>query len=361
MAKYQEVIGWITERIDSGALAPGMKIPSENELCNQFRISRQTARHAIGRLEAKGVLTSRRGSGTYVSDLHIQTTANRQKRIAVITTYLDGYIFPRMIQGIESKLNDYGYSMQIAFTNNTFERERSILEDILQHDDIAGMIVEPTKSALPNPNLDLYRELISRRIPILFVNSYYPELSCPHVSMDDRKCAYRAVKMLTEHGHRKIGCILKLDDGQGHARYSGYLQAMKEAGNQIHDDWIVWLDTEDLDHMEENREKICRRLRECTGVFAYNDQVAVEVIRFLREKGIRIPEQMSVVSIDDSDLAQMNGMGLDSVPHPKEKLGAKAAENLVHLIHNAQFGATHEFEEDITVRSSVRNINTDQQ
>ncbi len=355
MAKYQEVIGWITERIDSGVLQAGMRIPSENELCSQFHISRQTARHAIGRLEAKGILTSRRGSGTYVADEHFQT-GNRQKRIAVVTTYVDGYIFPRMIQGIENKLNDYGYSMQIAFTNNTFERENSILADILQHDDIAGMIVEPTKSALPNPNLELYRTLIERRIPILFVNSFYPELNCPHVSLNDKKCAYRAVEELLAHGHQNIGCILKLDDGQGHARYSGYLEAMKNAGFPIKDDWVVWLDTEDLAHMEENREKICRRLKDCTGVFCYNDQVAAETIRFLQGAGVLVPEQMSIVSMDDSDLALMNGIALDSVPHPKERLGAKAAENLVHLIHNAQYGATYEFSEKLILRSSVSDI-----
>jgi len=45
--------------------------------------------------------------------------------------------------------------------------------------------------------------------------------------LNDKKCAYRAVEELLAHGHQNIGCILKLDDGQGHARYSGYLEAMK--------------------------------------------------------------------------------------------------------------------------------------
>ncbi len=352
MAKYQEVIGWITEQIDSGILQPGMKIPSENTLCERFGISRQTARHAIGRLEAKGILESRRGSGTYVTGISTKSL-QRQKRIAVITTVVDSYIFPKTIQGIERKLTEYGYSMQIAFTNNTFERERSILTDILRSGDIAGMIVEPAKSALPNPNLDLYNRLLGQNIPILFINSYYPALNCPHVSLNDRECAKAAVKTLIDHGHKRIGCIVKLEDGEGHVRYSGYRQAMQEAGLPMSDDWVVWLDTDDFTHMSENREKILRRLKDCTAIFTYNDQVGSELLRMFKEDGIDVPERYSVVSMDDSDLATMNGLDLSSVPHPKEELGARAAENLIHLLNNKRFQASYEFTPAVNVRSSI--------
>jgi GntR family transcriptional regulator of arabinose operon len=62
---------------------------------------------------------------------------------------------------------------------------------------------------------------------------------------------------------------------------------------------------------------------------------------------------MSVVSMDDSDLSRRNGLLLDSVPHPKDRLGEKAAENMVHLIHNRNFDATYEFIENVIQRGSV--------
>ena len=68
VAKYQNVINWINENIDSGALKPGERIPSENELCARFGLSRQTIRHAIARMAEDGLLESRQGSGTYVAD-----------------------------------------------------------------------------------------------------------------------------------------------------------------------------------------------------------------------------------------------------------------------------------------------------
>ncbi len=352
MSKYQEVAGWILEQIDSGVLSAGSKIPSENELCEKFHISRQTVRHAIAKLSKEGVLRSAQGSGTYVDDYKLKLS----KRIAVVTTYVDGYIFPKTIQGIESTLKDYGYSMQLSFTNNTYEREREILENLIAQKDTAGLLLEPTKSALPSPNIDLIKKLEEQGTRILLINSYYQQLPIPHVSLDDKKCSYLAVKALIEAGHTKIGCILKLDDGQGRERYLGYLEAMKEMNFAVDDKWIVWLDTDDLGNMEENTDKIKRRINDCTALFIYNDQVAVEVISLLQKNGKKVPDDMSIVSIDDSDLAHMNGLSLDSIPHPKQELGEKAAENLIHLIHNSSFDATWKFTETLNKRGSIRNI-----
>ena len=173
LAKYQKVIDWISENIDSGSLKSGEKIPSENELCDMFGLSRQTIRHAIQKLSEEGLLESRRGSGTYVAD---QCADDSNKSVvAVVTTYVDDYIFPSTIRGIESTLSSKGYSMQLSFTNNTTGKERQILEDLLERSDVAGVIMEPVKSALPNPNIGLYRKLIDKGMKFLFRVEFYSQ------------------------------------------------------------------------------------------------------------------------------------------------------------------------------------------
>ncbi len=371
VAKYQEVIDWIQCQVSSGAIAPGQKIPSENELCSQFNISRQTARHAIGVLVQEGILTAERGSGTYVTDERVR--GGERNRIAVVTTYVDSYIFPKTIQGIETKLRELGYSMQVFFTNNSSVREREVLQDIIDKDEVAGIILEPTRSALPSPNSGLFKKITSMKIPVLFINSYYSEMTgtknlptdsdiddeytpIPHVSMNDKGSAYKAVQSLIDKGHKKIGCVLKLDDRQGIDRYSGYQEAISRSGLTAEDSLTIWLDTEDLSHPEFVKDKIRSRLSECTAVFCYNDQVSVMVMQILEESGISIPDDISIVSMDDSDLARFARPPIDSIPHPKEKLGERAAENLVRLIHHPGFHATYEFEEEIEVRGSVKAI-----
>ena len=210
-AKYEEIADCIMRELEEGKLKPGERIYSENELVSLFQVSRQTARHAVSVLEARGVVKRVRGSGTYIKgqEKRLEKKRSRTMRIAVMTTYVDEYIFPSMLREMESRFSREGYTLQISFTYNAVEKERMILKGFLREDSVDGIIAEPTKSGLPNPNLDIYRELEKREIPVLFLNSYYPELQGVHVSLDD----YLAGRMVTEHllqcGHRRIAGIFK--------------------------------------------------------------------------------------------------------------------------------------------------------
>lgn len=353
--KYGDIAHYLKNLIEEGEWKAGDKLPSENELTERFGVSRQTVRKAVGLLEEQGTVRRVRGSGTYVS-FDRRENLEQRNRIAVVTTYVDSYIFPKTIQGIEKVLFERGYSVQISFTNNTLEREKNVLTDLISRDDVAGIIVEGTKSGLPNPNLYLYRQLLGRKIPIIFINTYYPELDAPHVSLNDVKAAETAVNYLIGKGHKNIGAILKLDDGQGRLRYLGYLKAMEAAGLKVTDSRMVWIDTDESKQLNYCRDKILNRVEECSALFCYNDQIAFQLIRMLTERGIRVPEDVSVISVDDSDLALHSEIPITSLPHPKEKLGAKAAEMLLDMIEGRKKDATFEFDTRVVERETVKGI-----
>ena len=353
--KYQELIDYIEDLIREGTLSPGDKLYSEHKLSEMFQISRQTVRKAIGLLEEQGVVRRVRGSGTYIS-YDRRENLEQKNRIAVITTYVDGYIFPKTIQGIENVLFERGYSVQISFTGNTLDREKSILEDLICRNDVAGIIVEGTKSGLPNPNIPLYQQLMRRKIPILFINTFYPELDVPHVALNDVNAAFLAVEYLIEKGHRDIGAVLKLDDGQGRLRYLGYLKAMEKAGYRVTDSRLIWIDTDEAKQLSYCAEKILNRAEGCSALLCYNDQVAFQLIRILTEKGIRVPEDVSVISIDDSDLALHSEVTITSLPHPKEKLGEKAAKQLLEMLEHNTKAVSYEFDTRVVERDSVAKI-----
>lgn len=354
-AKYLQLAALLREKIRSGELKPGEKLSSENELSVQYGLSRQTVRHAIGILAEEGLLMRRRGSGTYVGGSRLANLENRT-RIAVISTYVDSYIFPKTIQGIENYLFERGYSVQIAFTNNLLERERIVLEDLISRDDAAGIIMEATKSGLPNPNLPLIETLMQRGVPILFINSYYRELPLPHVTLNDRLAAQRAVEYLAAAGHRRIGALMKFDDGQGHLRFAGYLSACRKLGIPAGDHGTVWLDTQAEQDLADYRERILKTFRDCTAVFCYNDKLAFQLEGLFRKEGIRVPDDISLISIDDSDLAELSDTRLTSVHHPADRLGEKAAENLLSVMRDGRFDGTYEFEARIVERDSVKRL-----
>lgn len=356
-AKYEEIVDWITEKIENGELSEGDKISSENRLVSIFQVSRQTVRHAISVLGDKGLVVSIRGSGTYVKGSR-RSISKKQKtmRIAIMMTYVDEYIFTGIINELERILSKAEYTLQIAFTHNAVERERNILKGFLREDLIDGVIAETTKSGLPNPNLELYRELKHKGIPVVFINSSYPELSALHVSMDDFWAGKTAAEHLLECGHRKIGGIFKLDDGQGHKRYAGYMSALMERDIKVQGENISWIDTMDLHEMEQEGASYLRRLSGCTACVCYNDEVAVKLVNICRMNGISIPGELSIVGIDNSDLADYCDVPLTSVNNPVNELAENAARIMLALLNSEKVSESVELKSKLIVRNSTRII-----
>lgn len=355
--KYRQIVTWIEEKIKSGELQAGKKLYSENELSGMFGLSRQTVRHAIAILEQRGLVTRIQGSGTYVGEA-AASSRNRERtmNIAVISTYVDSYIFPSTLQGIEEVLSGNGYMTQIAFTNNSAVKEGVILENLLQKDDIDGLIVEPARSAIPNPNIRLYQAVMKRKIPLLFFNSRYPKLKAPYVSLDDKLVGKKAVEYLIACGHEKIGGIFKSDDGQGHQRYAGYMEAMLRHSRTDVDHYTVWLTTEDVKDIYRLEEYIFYRIKECTALLCYNDEVASLIAGMCAKRGTVIPEQLSVVGIDNLEMNNAGDVKISSYPHPKAELGRKAAENLIRMIENPGFDGNYLFDAELVERGSVKRL-----
>lgn len=208
-------------------------------------------------------------------------------------------------------------------------------------------------SGLPNPNLEHYRRLQKMGIPILFFNSFYPELDIPYVCMNDVEAGRTAAEYLIRQGHTRIAGIFKSDDGQGRCRYKGYVKALHAAKLPVDERRICWIDTLDQYSLSKSTQRVLDRLAGCTACVCYNDEVAHTLTGLCERAGIRIPEELSVVSIDNSELAQLNAVSLTSVAHPMEQMGKKVAENLLRLTENPKYSATYEFMPKLVVRESV--------
>ena len=350
---YREVIEWVQNQIASGAFREGDRMPTEKALAEQFGLSRQTIRHATGTLVEQKVLTRIQGSGTYVGCIGKPRRTKRTMRIAVISTFYESYIFPPILKGIERALSDAGYAMQVSFTDNQVARERQILEQILSGDEVDGLLVEPSQSALPNPNLALYQKIADRRIPILFFHASYPDLPFPCVRMDDISMGREAVRILKEAGHTRIGGIFKSDDRQGKLRYQGFLQAMAEVGFSTGGEEIVWIDTPETKDLSPIGAYVLERWKNVTAAVCYNDEVAIQLVDIAERQGILIPEDLSLVGMDDANLAPVCRVPLTTLRHPKEALGRKAAENLLQMIENAAFDGNYLFPAEPVLRASV--------
>ena len=124
----------------------------------------------------------------------------------------------------------------------------------------------------------------------------------------------------------------------------------------VDDRKILWIDTEDQKALGNIQGSVFRRMTDCTAVFCYNDEVAFGLTKLLKREGFRVPGQLSVVSIDGSELSLLSDPPVTSVPYPMEELGQKAAENMLRLIREPDFDGTCLYRPKILVRDSVRVI-----
>lgn len=354
--KYLTIVEWVKDYISAEQLSPGDRFLTEMELCSIHNVSRQTVRQAMMKLENEGVITRVRGSGTYVGK-QAAVRPSEPGSIGVISTYFSDYIFPHIITGIENVLNEAGCNIQIATTHNRVSEETQALKRMLANN-VRGIIAEPSKSALPNLNSALYREITDSGIPLVFFNAKYEWSAAPYVAMDDIAAGRIATDHLFDCNHTKLCGIFVLDNIQGHKRYHGFAESCAAHGITADEQNILWYTAEDSTKLfSYEKRRLLDMLKRSTAVVCYNDMLAIELLKFCRDNDIRVPEDISVVGIDDSRYAAICDVPLTTVRHPHSKLGEAAAELLLKCLSEPE--AKQEdilFTPELIVRKSVITV-----
>ncbi|MCR8631516.1 GntR family transcriptional regulator [Paenibacillus radicis (ex Xue et al. 2023)] len=350
----QEILTWL----QSGQLKADDQMPTEHEIAERFQMSRQTVRQTFGELEKDGWLQRVQGKGTFVSTPHSHKSADVQT-IGIITTYISDYIFPHIVRGAEATLRNRGYRMLLSSTDNDKSKELESLQ-MMMSQPLSGLIIEPTKSAEGNPNLSCYLSLDYQKIPYLMINERYSEMNCPYIKVNDEAGGYKATEHLIQWGHRKIVGFFKMDDLQGVNRLKGFIRAHHDSQVPLLPQSVVHYTTEEkqtkpyelalsmLTEPVENRP---------TAFVCYNDELAVHILEAVRQAGLNVPHDISIVGFDDSSLATATEVKLTTLTHPKTDLGIRAAELLIDKIEGKQnLPDKHIFEPELLIRESTRKI-----
>jgi len=328
--KYMQLAAELQADISRGVYAD--KLPTEQALTETYGVSRQTVRQALDILVQNGAIEKRQGSG---SRILTPQRSGGSDRIAVVTSYVNDYIFPTVLQDIQRVLLRRDYTTMLFATGNSTAQEREILQRLLRQP-VAGLIVEGAKTALPSPNLDLYENLDRAGIPVVFLHGCYAALEgAVCVSDDNFGGGYMLARHLIARGHTKIAGIFKSDDVQGLQRYAGFCAAMRDAGLPIPDGAVAWYSTEERRYLLDYRHPLLLDhflqfyLKDCTAVICYNDEIADSLIRALLERGRKVPGDVAVVSFDNTYYSDLCPVPITSLAHEVGKMGGMAATLLL--------------------------------
>ncbi len=331
--KYQLVIDNILEKINSKILSAGDKIPNENELSQTLDVSNITVRKAMSELVKDGVIYRVRGKGSFVSGGPSQSTRESTRLAAFLFAELgfNDNTYMQLMIHIRNYLIEHNYSLIIESTGNTAEQELSAIQRLIDKQ-VEGFIIfsrEPEKS-IPN-----YQLLTNKNIPFVLVDRRTSLFPSNFAGSNNHDGAFSAVRHLLELLHTGIAFVAThISLSSERERFEGYCSALASMSLKVNREHC-FLDAE----TDFKRLNACIRDGSITAVMTANEQCAVMVLNYLQAEGFRIPEDVSVVSFDDSD-AIRQVVQLTTVNQFFGEIGRTAAQLLIENINNPKYTCT---------------------
>jgi LacI family transcriptional regulator len=232
----------------------------------------------------------------------------------------------RIILGAQEAARKRGLTLVLINTSRDhLDIERDT--DALLRQQVDGVLY----ATMYHREIDLPRSL--RSVPTVLIDSTSEDGSIPSVVPDEEGGAYIAVNELIEHGHRRIGFITNSDDVPAtRGRLAGYLRALADAGLEF-DSELVVAEQSETPGGYKAAVTVLDRIDRPTGLFCYNDRMAMGAYRAAAELGLRIPADLSIVGFDNQELiAEGLYPALTTVALPHYEMGEWALGALADLI-----------------------------
>jgi DNA-binding LacI/PurR family transcriptional regulator len=326
----------IQAQIVDGTLQPGEALPSERGLQQELGLSRATVRQALGALIQAGLLQSVPGTSTFVSE---RPEPTRRGMVGLIVGSVNFHFFyPQLAGAFSHRLRQGGYGMVMSLHNDHSETLDAVVEDLLAQG-VVGLAVTPPRYGSVD---QLAAQLMQRGVPLVMIGRRgHGAVDC--VASDNEQIGYSATSRLIECGHRTIAHLGFLDYSTGADRAAGYRRAMTEAGLTPH---VVELASRPepaapagapAEHLSEPAAEAALALWGAgaihpTAAFCFNDIVTMAVYKTLRGRGLRIPEDISLVGVDNLPTVRHFEVPLATFALPSEEIGRLAADLLLRRL-----------------------------
>ena len=280
------------------------------------------------------------------------------KTIAVLVKGMTNPFFTRMISAMEEDIQDKKYSMELRHVDEKTD-EVEVAIELVKEKKLRGIIFLGGLSTHSTEKLEKIG--VPYVLSTIFVNED-AEGDYSSISVDDVAESYRITDYLISKGHKKIAIIgaPEEDTSIGQLRLKGYLAALKDKGIEPDKD-LIWHTKEDSDTYSMNngynimKEKLSEN-HDFTAVYAISDTMALGAMRALKEAGIEVPDNISVVGFDGIDMGQYYVPSLTTIRQPFEDMAHKTTAILFDVIRK---GAAHEkiiMEAELVERESVKAI-----
>jgi DNA-binding LacI/PurR family transcriptional regulator len=324
---------YLLKEMSEHRIPVGGRIPSERNLIEQFSVSRTTVRQALSELTIQGLIERQQGRGSFRAGRITQLQRGRRSMlVGVWFNWPTGPMYGPIAEGIREELDDWGYHPVLESGGFELGDERRGIAGLVRKE-LDGFIVAPSWN--PRDNHSPLIELIDRQVPVVLVHVRVRGCETDLVSTNSELAAEEVVRHLIGLGHRRIGFIGAGGLSTTDERLRGYRRTMRNHQLPIDEAWLKL----DEDNVEDWGQRAAKELlalpadHRPTAVFGF-DWYVETITKMARERGLRVPEDLSVVGLDDVSAAPGKLPWLTTYAQPKRQIGQQAARLLMERLQN---------------------------
>ena len=317
-----------------------------NDLAQQLALSPSTVSRAlrnhpdISETTKKRVLAAAAESN-YQPNLIAQSLQNkRSNNIGVVVPEIRNTFFSTVISGIDEVAYEAGYTIMVCQSGDTYERELVNVR-ALAANRVAGMLVSISQETLDFSHLT---RIIEQSIPLVLFDRITDKLAVSKVIVDDFEGAYGAVRHLIARGRKRIAHIGGTETLYvSRRRREGYEAALRDHGLEIDPSLILSTGYHE-EHGRAGAERLLTLKKLPDGLFCVNDPVALGAFCHLRDAGIAIPEDISIVGFSNNPNTTLVRPQLTTVNQPAFEIGRHSAKLLIRQLEKENDGGKSETE-----------------
>lgn len=262
------------------------------------------------------------------NSLALQLRNQKTMVIGVVLPKIVHHFFSTVIMGIEDGANKKGYNIMVCFSNESYQKEVETLK-VLSNGSVDGLIMSIANETFENKDFNHLKELISEEIPLVLFDRVVDEVMCDKIVVDDVGAGYKATRHLLDNGRKKIALITTPNHvNVGALRRQGYEKALIESYMKTDKSLIVEID--ESKDIKKQIEKVFEK--EIDGVFAVNEIYAANSMRIAKEKGLSIPDEISIIGFTDGLISQYSSPSITTIAQHGFTMGKQAVEVLIERI-----------------------------
>ncbi|MEC0246478.1 substrate-binding domain-containing protein [Paenibacillus chitinolyticus] len=275
----------------------------------------------------------------------------KTKLLSLLITDITNPFYTTIARGAEDTAKRSGYKLLFGNSDEDYGKEKDYVEMILSTR-VDGVLFAPTGDA----SLEQLRQLQKHGIPFVILDREVPGIETDVVLGDSKEGARKLVEHLIGLGHRRIALVNGSPDvSTARLRYTGYREALLLGGLPLDESLVVSLNYRQFQD-EASLQVLLALPSPPTAIFAANNLLAVGIIQALRQKGLSVPEDVSVVCFDDFGPAETVNPFLTVASQPAYQFGALGMQLLIERIENGPGSESRKImlPSELLIRSSTR-------